>query len=321
VKGEQDDMAKKSKTKATVPVAPRFYRYRFLMGAMVQNQLAQVVRTACIEEESLRIPDILTAWRGASSKMAQLAAREAGLAETISVEDIPETMRERARAIADDTLFQASFSDMPTTFAVVDIDQLVAPQREVNLDYVSEMRARIGGKSVEELFEFCVGPRTPPEIKMLQTAQNQITYTSRSMDLRFLGGYPKPLGNDDLRVAHIGGQPAMVVSLLVGFGASPINAYRVGRRVVLANGFHRIVAMRSAGISKAPIVLRTVTNPDIEFPEPFLELPRNYLLAHPRPVLVKDFFDDDLCVKVRLKLRQRVVKVSWGLDGSGVVPE
>jgi len=107
--------------------------------------------------------------------------------------------------------------------------------------------------------------------------------------------------------------------LLVGFGAAPINAWQVGKRLVLANGFHRIVALRSAGISNAPMVVRQVTNPDIEFPENYLGLSRSYLLG-PRPVLVGDFFDEDLTIEVRLKPRRKVVKVAWGPEDS-VVPE
>src|SRR5262249_10925034 len=148
--------------------------------------------------------------------------------------------------------------------------KLIAPQRDVNLDYVDEVRKRIPGKDVDSLIGFCVGPRSdPPELKVLQTAPNQMTFSSRSLDLRFLGGYPKPIGEDDVRVAHMGGQPVEVVTLLVGFGAAPINGWMVGRRVVLANGFHRIVAMRSDGIMRVPIVVRHVANADIEFPDQY----------------------------------------------------
>ncbi|HMJ49703.1 MAG TPA: hypothetical protein VK440_03930, partial [Burkholderiales bacterium] len=137
---------------------------------------------------------------------------------------------------------------------------------------------------------------------------------------RFLGGYPKPITEDDIRVAHMGGQPVEVVALLVGFGAAPINAWMVGRRLVLANGFHRIVALRSEGITRVPIVVRHVGNAEIEFPEQFLGLSRAYLLQQPRPVLVKDFFDTTLTIELKLKPRKKVLKVTWGQE-EGVVPE
>jgi hypothetical protein len=298
-----------------------FYRYRYLMGAMPQIQLTMTIRLTCIPEDVNRIPEIVQAWRGASARMLELANQEAGAAERVVVEDAPAGIRARLEEIGVDPLFRASFSDMPASFNVVELDKIVAPQREVNLDYVDSLRSRIPGKSVEKLVEFCIGPRTePPELKALQTGQNQMTFSSRSLDLRFLGGFPKPIGEDDIHVAHMGGQPVEVVTLLIGFGAAPINAWMVGQRLVLANGFHRVVALRSEGITQAPIVVRRVANPEIEFPEQFLGLSRAYLLQQPRPVLVKDFFDTTLTVELKLKPRRRMVKVSWGHE-DGVVPE
>jgi hypothetical protein len=209
---------------------------------------------------------------------------------------------------------------VPSTIRVVEIDKLIAPQREVNLDYVESLRAQIPGNTITELMEFCLGPRAAPELKMLQTAQNQITFSSRSLDLRFLGGFPKTLTTDDIKVAHLGGQPAEAIVLLVGYGAGPINAWRAGARVVLNNGFHRIVALRLAGIKSIPMVLQEVANADIEFPEHILGLSKGYLLQQPRPVLIEDFFDEALVTDVRLKPRRKVVKVGWGVEDS-VVPE
>jgi hypothetical protein len=301
--------------------ADRYFRYRYLMGAMSQNQLAMTVRLACIPEDVARLPDILESWRAASARMVELAQTEAGLSDQIVVEDVPATVRARLREIAADPLFQASFSALPTSFKVVDIDKLVAPQREVNLDYVDSLRKRISGKTIEEVLEFCVGPRTePPIVQALQTAPNQMTFSSRSLDLRFLGGIPKQISEDDIKLAYMGGQPTEAITILVGFGAAPINAYQSGRRLVLWNGFHRIVALRSAGISKVPIVVQHVANLDIEFPDNYFGLSRAYLLQNQRPVLVGDFFDNDLIVEVGLKPRKKTLKVMWGEEAS-VVPE
>jgi hypothetical protein len=146
-----------------------------------------------------------------------------------------------------------------------------------------------------------------------------MVFSSRSLDLRFLGGFPKALEEGDIRVAYLGGQPVHVMSLLVGFGAAPINVWSAGRRLVLNNGFHRTVALRSIGVERMPVVVQRATNPDIEFPEQMLGLSRSYLLQNPRPVLVKDFFDEALTVEVRLKPRMRTIKVAWGAE-PGIVP-
>jgi hypothetical protein len=298
-----------------------FFLYRYLMGAMQQNVLAQTVRLMCIADDVTRLPEITQAWRAASNRMTLLSESESGLPDRIIAIEPPPAINDRLQQIAADPLFQASFSAMRTTCMIVDIDHLVAPQREVNLDYVEDLRTRIPGTTVSEVLEFCVGPRSiTPELRALQTAGNQVTYTSRSLDLRFLGGFPKVISGSDIAVAHSGGQPVEAIALLVGFGAAPINVFKVGNRIVLNNGFHRVVALRFEGIMRIPVVVQHVSNAQIEFPEQLLNLTRAYLLEDPRPVLIKDFFDGLLTVELRLKPRRKVLSVRWG-EESSVVPE
>jgi len=297
-----------------------FYRYRFLMGAMQRINLISTVRLWCIPADGERLDAITQAWAAASARMTQLAQTEAGEPDAIGILDPPAELSARLLEISTDRLFRASFSALPTSFKVVEIDKLVAPQRDVNLDYVEELRTRIPGNTLQHLLEFCVGPRsTPPEWKILQTAQNQLVVTSKSLDLRFLGGYRKQLTEEDIAVAHGGGQPVEVVSLLIGYGAAPINVFQVGTRLVLGNGFHRVVAMRAEGIARMPVVVQHVAQPEIEFPDQYLGLTRAYLVEDPRPVMIKDFFDDALTIELRLAPRRKTLKISWVTEES-VIP-
>lgn len=297
-----------------------FYRYCVLMGAMQRMALIATVRMWCIPAELPRLDAIVAAWTSASARMTQLAQTESGLADTAAASDFPPELQNRLQEIEIDHLFKASFSALPWSFKLVEIDKLVAPQREVNLDYVNELRTRIPGNSIHDLVDFCLAPRpTPPDLKILQTTQNQLIVTSKSLDLRFLGGFRKPLREDDIAVAHTGGQPVEAISLLIGFGSSTINVYHVGNRYILNNGFHRIFALRTAGLTHVPAVVQHVAQPQIEFPDHIQGLSRGYLIAENRPVLVKDFFDDTLTIELRISPRRKAVKVAWGAEDS-VIP-
>jgi hypothetical protein len=295
-------------------------RYRYLLGAMQQLQISMAVRTLCIPAEEARLPEIVERWRGASRRMQELARADSAAVGRAAVQEPPAEVRARITEIQEDALFQASFSQVPSEVKIVRIDDLVAPQREVNLDYAAELQARLAGHGMAELVEFCLAPRAvPPPIQEMQTTQNQMTFTSPSLDLRFLGGFPKVITEDDIRADYFGGQPARVVTLLVGFGAAPINVWSAGGRLILNNGFHRTFALRSAGITHMPVVIQHAANPDIEFPDQILGLSRVYLLQNTRPVLVKDFFDQALVVDLTLKPRMKTVRVGWGHE-DGIVP-
>jgi len=86
------------------------------MGAMPQNQLTSTVRHACIDEDVVRLPEMIHAWRCASARMVRLAETEKGTCDQITVQDVPEEIHGRIAEISTDPLFQASFSAMPTSF-------------------------------------------------------------------------------------------------------------------------------------------------------------------------------------------------------------
>lgn len=294
--------------------------FRYLLGAMTQLDVTTTVRYHCIPEDLERLPQIVETWRKASQRMQELQECEGGIADEITAVEPPAELFGRLGEIEADPLFRASFSAVPISFKLVEIDKLIAPQREVNLDYIATLRRRLPGKALRDLIEFCLAPRVePPPVRAIQTAPNQVTFSSPSVDLRFLGGFQKEMSEEDVRVAHEGGQPVRVITLLVGFGAAPISAWEVDRRFILHNGFHRVVALRAEGITQVPLVVQHAANPDIEFPDQLLNLSRKYLLEHQRPVLVKDFFDEALTLELRLNPRMKSVKVTW-VEEDGIVP-
>jgi hypothetical protein len=294
-------------------------RTRYLLGAMPQMFITMTLRTQCIDDEVQRVDEVMSAWRAASSRMQELTVNEAGLADGVLLEGVDPSMHPLISELGKDSLFKASFSAVPTTFAMVKIDTLVAPQRQVNMDYVEALEASMVSTELSNVVELCLkaGPISP-KIKRLQTAANQITFSSSSNDLRFLGGFAKAVGPDDLDVAYGGGRPVAAVAMLVGYGAAPINVWSAAGRLILNNGFHRVVALRRRGVEHIPVVVQHAANAEIDFPSQILGLSREYLLGHRRPVLVRDFFDDALTVELRLKEHMKTVRLSWVAE-DGVV--
>jgi len=63
------------------------------------------------------------------------------------------------------------------------------------------------------------------------------------------------------------------------------------------------------GIKKIPMVIQKIGNPAIEFPQQLLNLSQDYLLKHLRPILVKDFFNENLTKTFKRKNMMRMVSV------------
>jgi len=151
-------------------------------------------------------------------------------------------------------------------------------------------------------------------IQHLEVAANTHVFSSPNSDIRFLGAFVKHLTYEDLEYAVLGGLPAAAIIASIGYGGALVNVIRVGNRVVLNNGFHRVYALRSMGVTEIPVVVQQVQNMQLEFPEQVAGLPKAYLLGVPRPVLMKDFFEPEFAITLKVRERIKIVTVGIGLN-------
>ena len=127
-----------------------------------------------------------------------------------------------------------------------------------------------------------------------------------------------PTGSLSLDIALGGGVLANAILLLFGYGSSACNVYSVEKRMILNNGFHRLYALSSLGITHAPVVVQRVTNAELELPPEVAGLPSDYLVEHPRPVLMQDFSDEALLKVIYRKPHLRNVQIGWNVQQTEV---
>lgn len=301
---------------APVRLGTHFFRQQYLFAFATQAEVLQHVRTQTLSEESERLPEILGSWQSIQPRVAELLRREAGFADGIRLAEIPAEHTRKLDAFASDDLFRKTFSFLPVSFGLVEIDRLIAPQRAVNLDYVDKLAARYPkNPSLDQLLDICISPAREMEpIQHLEIGPNTHVFSSPNSDIRFLGAFVKELTPEDLNHAVTGGLPAAAVISFIGYGGAPVNVLQWGGRVVLNNGFHRVYALRSIGVTEVPVVMQHVSNPQLEFPPHVAGLPKEYLLGVPRPVVMKDFFEDGFAITLRVRDRLKMVTVGIALN-------
>jgi hypothetical protein len=236
----------------------------------------------------------------------------------VQVADVPEQYADIIERYASDDRFRTSFP-LASEIRMVEVDNLVAAQRTVNLEYVDHLKERLGSDpSFESLLALCVAPqREMDHIRHLEVGQNNHVFSSKNADVRYLGSFMKEnLTPEEISVAAGGGIPVMAVVSFIGYGSAPINAFLVNGRCLLNNGFHRAYTLRSMGITHIPMVVQTCMNPALEIPPIVAGLPKEYLLGTPRPVLMKDFFEPQFVIG--LQVRKRMRAVTLGINNIGV---
>lgn len=284
----------------------------YLFAMANRHEFSSHLRMHGVEDAIDQHAKLLLQWESIQDEVQEVLNHEKGIAETIAVNPIHEEFQEVVRCYTSDPLFIKTFGSISTTVVMVEIDKLVAAQRNVNLDQVDRIVQSLPNEpKLRDIFPLALNPMgMAVQINHLETDRMSHIFTSASQDLRFLGSFKKVVTETDLGFALYGGFPVTAVISFIGFGNACINAYRVGRRVVLHNGFHRVYALRQLGFKEIPMVLQNVQNPAIEFPSVVSSLPRDYLLGAPRPAIMADFFRERFTTKIRMRRKMRVVTLN-----------
>jgi hypothetical protein len=285
-----------------------FQRQLLLYAWLPKPAVVNYIENQCIEEEGKRKDEILKRWENAKNIFNAKVPRSF---ETISVKTIEEKHTSKIDVIKNDKRFAHTFPQFPTTFEVVQIDKLIACQAAVTMDYVKKLLDGFPKQlDMDALIDICLSlDKTVPEVSDIRVNDQTIIYSSENTDFRFLGAIQKPLAEIDLDTSSTGGIPTRGLVMLFGYGGSCVNVLRVGNRNFLNNGFHRVYALRKAGITEIPVVVQTIQNPALEFPPAYQNIPKDYLLNADRLPMMEDYLNNELTIELKSKARRRGIKV------------
>jgi len=288
----------------------------FLHGACTLPEVRHFINTWCHPDDRKALENIESPWKGASEYFRNLAVTEKNISESVEIRDVSQSLRPKIDGIEENLLFKRTFSQLPHEIKLVEIEKIITCQRVVNLDYIGELKGRFPpGLDEEAVFDICMNPVSPVSLPQpVQTEEGSFVFSDVNPNFRFLGGFPKGITKEDVDASLDGGLPVASVVLLFGYDYGAVNAYRIRKRLILNNGCHRLYALRSLGVTHAPVVIQHIDNPDLEFPPYFQKLPREYLIEHPRPAMMRGFFDSRLTARLRMKNRVSNVRISWAAD-------
>jgi hypothetical protein len=288
---------------------PAVRHLTLLYGTLTQLELNNYLEALSDTEE--RKQEIKHLWPAATAAFQQLAATEEGLPESAETRPLNGAWNDYLAGVRGNPAFARTFANVPISFAEVEIDKLVAGQRVVHLHGVQKIKEK---GTPENLPAFCLEPgQEAAPITIARTAKTAFTASSKNPNLRFLGVHERAY-EGNVFGHHPGGQPVHAIVLLLGYGISTVNVYRVGRRLILGNGFHRLYALRTLGITHAPVVVQEVTHPKLEMPPIIGDVPIERLIDTPRPALMKDFVNERLICEIKQKQFIKTVQVIWNTN-------
>lgn len=282
----------------------------WLLGQPSLTSYLDFVRNKVIGGESADPGALVDEWRVANDHYYDLCTSEAGVADRVQCRAIPNSLRPLEQAVRANDWFRRSFSELPVTFGIVELDKLVVTQTHVEPGHHDAVAATLG-KDLKKRFHFCIPTdRGLPPVRVQRLDDHRWLFSSSSTDFR--ERTPMLLRGEQLRaIGEEEGPVAAMLGLPVGFGCNFMSAVRSGRRIVLQNGYHRAYALRRVGITHAPCIIEEVTRKDelrVGGDEEVNADPEFYFAA-PRPPLLKDFFDARFAKRLSVKHLDTVVEV------------
>lgn len=279
-----------------------------------------------IEARGTDVGALADKWRAANDHVVVLETEDAGAADVPAAGPLPAEAEQLAARVVADPAVRASFAVVPISIEMVELDRLVVFQKKINLTHVRSIQQRLPSEpTVHELFQVAmpldserVDPGLHGQLIGHDGAGNSLfAFASPSTDARVLE--TKIFDAAEAPGLAFTGAPVKLVVTAVGYGINHFSAIRIGTRLMLNNGSHRAYALRDAGITHVPCLIQNVTRRDELEVIGNGEIVGRYdaYFVHPRPPMLKDYFDERLRVVAHLPRVQRELRVTvqpQGLD-------
>jgi hypothetical protein len=194
--------------------------------------------------ETIDAADPLVLWRELDEYRQHLL-----LPTSAEIKELPAALATAVTAVKARKTYKIHYEAVGDySFVLAPIESLLSPQWYADLDYIDELCGRLGADpSLEEQFAFCMaeGRITQPIV-----VNNQVWFTSKRRDL-FADRVPK--------VREVEGGE---IEIVVRAASRPnyVQAAKVGEKLVLTNGVHKVCALHKLGQQFCPALLRTVNS-------------------------------------------------------------
>ncbi len=286
----------------------------YLIGRPPLKQFLRFVRNHAVSPPSQG--SLTDTWEAARRVIGRLEREEAGLADDPPIGKLGSEYEPLLIEFLKDPLVHYGFNTVPTEVAIVELDRMVVYQEHIDVTFARQLEQKLGpAPSQAELFRTCLPYDHPqPPVQWSRAHRDKFVFMSPSNDLRFLG--PMPLQGSHIKDYPPPGNLVGVVGIAVGFGSNFLNAVYAEKRLILNNGSHRAFALRRMGVTHVPCIVQHVASRDeldVVASSDVRSDPDLYL-KHPRPPMLKDYFNPQLRVVLPVHRRLRQVTVRFEVE-------
>jgi hypothetical protein len=268
--------------------------WSFIESSLVQQLLVSVARL-----DQKTVGELATNWEKAAKKRASLPPLEPTPSALISYEPPSPEVAAYLKEVKETQLFQVISSSQETSFAVVPLDQLVNPLVYIDYEYLDSIKPELPSTDDLQVTRFALPQTLVSQVKAAaDPTQRSIIFVSneKSLTVSPVQVRQTPNGTE--------------VTFLVAPNFSMLLVTNHSGRLVLRNGIHRAFLLARMGVKVAPCILVNDAGPIPNVQTSSYPAFTSSVLTLPRPPMLIDFFDPDLCLEVPLQRTHKMIRIS-----------
>jgi hypothetical protein len=269
---------------------------------MTEEEALNFIRGTCVlegtDEEAYKAK-----WLSARRAVEKLKKRSLW---PIEQRDIPQEYNGYLKELCAQDAFKNTFG-ANQSMRQVEIGRLVAFQRNIDIEYATELASKMKGNE-KFLLETCLPLSFQQNIEVtFDQAVPAVLFSSLSPKLTFSGIQLTGVGGPELSIGgQVVQQPGAL--FLVGTQVNYVQAVEFHSRLFLMNGYHRAYAALLSGWTYIPAVIRQ--SPDFAgtgAARPGF-FPRELLMSD-APPLLQDFRNDEFAADVRVRSMRKAIRI------------
>src|SRR5436305_5052734 len=194
----------------------------WLLGQPPLQRYLDYMQDTAIGGAGMSRSALVDEWRTANDYWYELEQSEAGIADRVEVRDVDSSLQACIEEVKASSRYSRGFNELPTRFAMVELEKLIVSQRHVDIRHTERLKARLAGDtSLEQLFWFCMPVRNEEApVDMRRLGSKRFLVWSKSSDFRFHEA-------SVLNPAQIPGYDAYgpegaALGMLLGYGVNPL---------------------------------------------------------------------------------------------------